>query len=529
MPGNQEQVVVSFPGLNIPASHQKLYNLQKFESKAKSALLQATEKGGRLTLKVQERFPVHIDKQDSTFILSFKRQANTEQGLYTSSKTAESLKNGGSEVAVRANPEQVEDTEPEQELQELNTLFPGMKEDYTGKPISIDVQDADVEHILRLIAEISDFNLIIDQNVGGRISLKLEEVPWDQALDLVLLQKDLGMVKKGNILRIATREKLENEREQRREARKAALEAKKSLEELEPLKTEYIQINYTKASQIESQVSNFLSDRGQISNDPRTNLLIVSDIQDRIDKIRRVIRKLDRPERQVLIEARVVYATDSFSKSLGISWGFAGAEQYKILGTEMSSTLDGFVLNPPAGPETLGFTATGSHIATQAIDFFNLDAQLKLGETQNVARTVSSPRIVTLNNQAANISQGVKIATSGESESGGTTTEYVDATLNLSVTPQITPDDKLILDLNISDDSPASGGDIDTRTAATRLIVDDKETIVLGGVHQVTENDIENSVPGLKDIPLFSWLFKNQSITNTKRELLIFIRTKILE
>ncbi|MBE1423621.1 type IV pilus assembly protein PilQ [Desulfomicrobium macestii] len=415
------------------------------------------------------------------------------------------------------------------EIQELNTLFPGMKERYTGERISIDLQDADVEHVLRLISEISGYNLILDDDISGKISLKLVDIPWDQALDLVLLQRGLGMVIKGNIMRIASTTKLEAERVQLQKAREAAIQAQVSMQNLAPLKTEYMQINYNTAAEFEGKVKTMLTGRGSASSDPRTNILIVTDTEDTLKRVDSFIKKLDRAERQVMIEARLVYATDEFQRSLGVKWGTTystetaenlPSEQWRgnfaSTGLNAINTVNGITLGGTIG-KFLGE------------DLFALDAALQLGEAKNLVKTISSPRILTLNNNRAEIQQGTKLATATESESGGTTTEYEEAVLKISVLPQITPDNKLILDLEISDDSPKSDGrDIDTKQTKTKMMVSDRETIVIGGVQKTTETSGTNQIPGLGDVPGLGWLFKNTYDAKSKAELLIFIQPRIM-
>lgn len=432
---------------------------------------------------------------------------------------------------AKFKPANVEDASADSgnELQEVNTLFPGMKENYTGEKISIDLQDAEVEHVLRLIAEISGYNLILDDEITGKISLRLVDIPWDQALDLVLLQRNLAMVIKGNIMRIGSITKLEAERAQLQKAREAAIQAQASIQNLVPLKTEYLQINYNTAAEFEGKVKTMLTPRGLVSSDPRTNILIVTDTEEALKRIESFIKKLDRAERQVMIEARLVYATDEFQRSLGVKWGTA----YK---TETDENMPNeqwrgnFVSTGLNAINTVnGITLGGTIGKFLGEDLFALDASLQLGETKNLVKTISSPRILTLNNNRAEIQQGTKLATATESESGGTTTEYEEAVLKISVLPQITPDNKLILDLEISDDSPKSDGrDIDTKQTRTKMMVGDRETIVIGGVQKTTESKGVNQIPGLGDVPGLGWLFKNTFDTKTKAELLIFIQPRIL-
>lgn len=432
-------------------------------------------------------------------------------------------------IAAKADAAAGEPVYKESEIQELNTLFPGMKENYTGEKISIDLQNASVEQVLRLISEISGYNLILDDDISGNISLKLVDIPWDQALDLVLLQKNLGMVIKGNIMRIAKVAKLEAERAQLQKAREAAIQAQESMRNLAPLKTEYMQINYNTAAEFEGKVKAMLTGRGSVSSDPRTNILIVTDTEESLNRIDSFIKKLDRAERQVMIEARLVYATDEFQRSLGVKWGTtyqtettANLPNEQWRGNFISTGLN--AINTVNGI-TLGGTI-GKFLGE---DLFALDASLQLGETKNLVKTISSPRILTLNNNRAEIQQGTKLATATESESGGTTTEYEEAVLKISVLPQITPDNKLILDLEISDDSPKSDGrDIDTKSTKTKMMVSDRETIVIGGVQKTTETTGVNQIPALGDVPGLGWLFKNTFDTKSKAELLIFIQPRIL-
>lgn len=413
------------------------------------------------------------------------------------------------------------------EPQDPGTIFPGMKKEYHGTPITLDLQEAKVEHVLRLLSEIAGYNLILDEGVTGTISLKLVDIPWDQALDLILLQKNLGMVKQGNLLRIATLEQLRRENEELQRAREAEARARESLENVLPTRTEFIQINYSTAAEFESKVRELLSPRGKISADSRTNTLIVTDIDPVLQKVQSYIAKLDRPERQVLIEARLVYATDDFQRDIGIKWGATmqdesarDDEQY-----QWDTSASGF--NTPFGTTGLGLAGNIGKILGK--DLWSLDASLRLGETKNLVKTVSSPRIVTLNNNRAEIKQGIKLATSGESESGGTTTEYTDAVLKISVQPQITPDNKLILDVEISDDSPtATGRDIETKSARTKMIVGDRETIVIGGVLKASDRSATEKIPGLGDVPVLGRLFRQDETASSKQELLIFLHPRIL-
>ncbi|MFW6055614.1 MAG: type IV pilus secretin PilQ [Thermodesulfobacteriota bacterium] len=526
-------IKILFPGLGIPPEFEKLYRLHTFRTEVESARLYSGPRGGLLLLRNHSRSPVHIKRNGNRLTLQIASKDGQGEDL-------QSTRPGRTGPAEAEQPTAVAGKGDKQDLIPESRAAPAedAKDKYSGDPISIDLQSAEVEHVLRLLATVGGYNLVLDQQVQGRISLKLDHVPWDQALDIVLEQMGLEKSLQGNVLRILTREQFNQEQQQRLEKIQARKEAEESREQLAPLLTRYIQINYTTASQLEPHLQPFLSERGTLSPDARSNQIIIRDTAAAIQTVKNLVDQLDRPERQVLIEARLVFVSDAFQRSMGIKWGggierTTGSHQFGFFGTAGEISTDpqtqnsGFAVNlPNQGPTTLGIGGFLSKLTGS--DLYTLDAQLQLGESQNQVQTISSPRVVTLNNVRAEMTQGTRIATQAESESGGTTTEFVDATLKLSVLPQITPDRKIILDLDISDDNPA-GDDIETRSARTKLMVDNEETIVIGGVQQLTEREDGSKVPGAGNIPLLGWLFKNKNIQNDKRELLIFIHPTILD
>ncbi len=519
------QIKLLFPNLEIPAEFVKLFNLQEFETSVKSALLQNSPQGGVLELKTRTRSPIHIERSQNKLRLRIANRS-AEKG-----NTPEKDQSEKSVQALRSGPIPEQNQAPDLAgPAEPQTAETGKH--YTGQPISIDLQDAQVEHILRLIEAVAGYSFVLGQDVSGRMSLHLQNVPWDQALDIVLKELNLKKeVQQGNILRIMSYAKYNQEQEQeikesQQRAQKilAQRDKQESKEESAPLMTRYIQVNYTTADELEPQLQSFLTERGKLNSDARTNQLIVHDTATSIKTVQNVVNRLDRPERQVLIEARLVYITDEFQRSMGINWGGSVTNS----GGTSTGSGDLAINLPSAGAATLDIGGLISKVSGS--DLFTLDAQLQLGESQNQVQTISSPRVLTLNNFRADMTQGTKIATQAESESGGTTTEYVEAVLDLSVLPQITPDNKIILDLEISDDSPTEAGDdIETRSATTKLIVDNEETVVIGGVQQLQESGGSDRVPGVSKIPLVGWLFKNKDIQKTKRELLIFIHPKIID
>lgn len=524
LPAGDDRIRILLPNASVPAWYAKLYKLHKFSTEIRSVLLRNGPDGAELLFSVQSRVPMQVLSSPEGVLITLHTSPSSLQPIPA---PADSKNRSGdsAESALKGD---------ENHLQELNTLFPGMKSSYTGSRVSLDFQDADVEHVLRLLAEVSGYNLIIDQGVAGTISLKLKDLPWDHALDLILLQKGLGMVLKGNIMRIATAKKLEEERNQFRRAREAALEAQESLENLAPLETAYIQVNYSTAAELESKVREFLSPRGKVSPDSRTNILIVSDTGTQLDKIRRVLEKLDRPERQVRIEARIVYATDEFKRNLGLKWGgsYDPETAANLAGEQWSNGVEVTALNLPKKAVT-DFSVKGNIAKVLGEDLFKLDMELQLGETTGISKTISSPKVVTLNNKEAEIEQTTQIAYNTLDDASNTITEFKEAPLKLRVTPQITPDNKLLLDIEVNDDtattSPASDEPaIESKRIQTKLIVNDKETIVIGGIQRVTRNNSETRIPGAADVPVLGWLFKNKAREVTKQELLVFIRCEVL-
>ena len=504
------------PGFQAPLSMIRLYRLDDFGSELKSLFLRNTEHGVRLIWSWDREvdFQVSADSQSLTY--RFARAVQTS-GQSSDADTEVS------EVQLAGQPQR---HGLDRNSAEASTIFPGMQEEYTGEIISIDLQNAEVEHVIRLITSITDYNLVLDEDVRGRISLRLVNVPWDQALDLVLIQKNLGMVHRGNIIRITTAQKLEGEREQARRAREAEARARESIKQLEPLEREFIQINYSTATEMLPQIRDFLSERGRVSQDPRTNTLIVQDTPSHIRDVKALIDNLDRPERQVYIEARIVYATEEFRRGLGINWNFMYPEQNAFSPRgNMVSSVDYSSMNFPTLPE-YSATLAGTLERLSGSRIFTLDAQLHLGEAQNQSRTVSAPKIITLNNVRAEIEQGVRIPIQVPDERG-TRTDFEDAVLRLAVQPQITADNRLILDLELTDDSP-SGDGIDTRVTRTKFLIDNGETIVIGGIKRTSAEQREGRIPGLGRMPALGWLFKNQYISDSKNELLIFIRPEIL-
>ncbi len=404
---------------------------------------------------------------------------------------------------------------------------------YSGERLSLNFQDIEVRSVLQLIADFTGINVVVSDTVGGSLTLRLKNVPWDQALDIILKTKGLAMRQTGNVMliapseEIAAREKLE-------------LESQKQIEELEPLYSEFIQINYAKAETIASLLKSpdttLLSERGMVTTDERTNTLLVQDTAAKLVEIRKLVARLDIPVRQVLIESRIVVANNDFSRDLGIKFGmsksnYSGDNFYDIRGTEGSGTIgaSGLLVDlPVASTSSIG-------LALGKVDgSFLLDLELSAMEAEGHGEVISNPRVLTSNQKAAYIETGTEIPYQESTSSGATSTAFKKAVLSLQVTPQITPDDRIFLDLVVNKDSvgeETSDGipTIDTNEVGTQVLVDNGETLVLGGVYEQENRKTVNRVPFFGELPLVDWMFKSTVRTNNKAELLIFVTPKIVK
>ncbi len=402
---------------------------------------------------------------------------------------------------------------------------------FTGEPITMTLKDADIKDVLRTFAGLTNLNIVVDPGVSGSVTVELHDVPWDQALDLILRINGLDYVLENNVLRVAPISKLASEK-------RAAAAYAKEQEAAKPLKVVLKPISYAQASEIMSLLkgdSQLLSERGTIQVDERTNTLIIRDVIDRVDGILRLIDSLDKPTPQVVIEGRIVETTRDFSRQLGINWGFTGvmdAEHGNDTGLKFPNNIntEGRVALE-AGRNGLISMTFGDILNT-----FNLDFTLTAAEKDGVVRIVSSPRVTTQNMERATIRSGLQIPVQTVANNT-VTVQYVDATLRLDVTPQITAEGTVILDVNIKKQEPVLaaselGGQnapIFTRDAQTHLLVRDGGTTVIAGIYQLKDDNSQDRVPGLHKIPILGWLFKNEKTFNRHDELLIFITPRIIK
>ena len=511
------RIVVDFTGARLPEELMKRYDVLDFATPVSTVDATRMGDGARIVVTASGDFEQLAYQTDDTYV-----------------------------VEVKERPKKAIVTEAEKV--------------YTGERLTLNFQDIDVRAVLQLLADTSGQNIVVSDTVKGRVTLRLQNVPWDQALDIVLRTKGLDMRKKDNVILVAPQAEIAARE-------KAELAAQKDIQELAPLRTEFLQVNYAKAGDIAKLLKaggggSLLSARGNVSIDERTNTLLVQDTAEQLEQIRAMVATLDIPVRQVLIESRIVIVSDDFSRDLGVRWGFtrisddlgdlmAVSGSAQATDTIMGSALDNLASNGNPFPVEVPFgnfdrynvnmpvNNPAGRIALAILDFddFLIDLELSAAQAEGTGKIVSAPRVITANQREAVIEQGVEVPYQESASSGATTTQFKKAVLSLKVTPQITPDDRVILDLEVNKDSvgqlvpSATGGfvpSIDTRSITTQVLVNDGQTVVLGGIMETEERDTEKKVPWLGDIPGLGVLFKTTGKSNQRDELLIFVTPKIL-
>lgn len=445
--------------------------------------------------------------------------------------------------------------EVKQMIEDPNKLVQGGRRGYQGEKLSLNFQNIDVRAVLQVIADFTDFNIITSDTVGGSLTLRLKDVPWDQALDIILQAKGLDMRKNGNVIWIAPRDELAAKE-------KLQLESRQQITDLEPVRTETFQLNYHKAKSVFDFLKNkdqtALSKRGSVIVDERTNKLFVTDTPSRLDDVRRLIAEIDIPARQVMIEARIVEAEDNFTKNVGVRLGYHSQTPFSsrnrignvgyAFGGGVADTgfHTGQVASNPdfirdASSVNLPATSIAGKQAGQfsfvlfnsaATRFINLE--LSALEADGKGKIISSPRIVTADQVEALIEQGVELPYQQATSSGATSVSFRKANLALKVKPQITPDGRVNLTVDVNKDSPntqiatGAGVAIDTKHVKTEVLVDNGGTVVIGGIYTQDDRSITTRVPVLGDIPYVGFLFKHNEKRDNKTELLVFITPKII-
>lgn len=422
---------------------------------------------------------------------------------------------------------------------------------YNGEKLSLNFQNIEIRSLLQVIADFTNFNVVTSDTVNGNVTLRLKDVPWDQALDIILQARGLGMRKSGNVLLIAPKDELAAKE-------KLDLESKNAIQSLEPLRTQDFKLNYAKAADVSKGLlgtgagtTKILSNRGSVISETRTNQLFVTDVPAKLDQVQALIAKIDIPVRQVLIEARIVEAVDSFGRSLGVR---LGGRPFTVNGTSNVSIGPTYI-NPPT---TAAAPALGVNYGTTTGDFFNLPAvgqngfsaatfavslfssgatrllnlEISAAEADGRGKIVSSPRIVTADQVRALIEQGTELPYQQATSSGATSIAFRKANLKLEVTPQITPEGSIILNVDVNKDSvgrlTSNGFAIDTKHIQTEVLVENGGTVVIGGIYEQNDREDETKVPFFGDLPGIGNLFKQKTRTATKNELLVFITPKML-
>lgn len=438
-------------------------------------------------------------------------------------------------------------------VEDPTKLIQGSRVGYTGEKLSLNFQNVEVRAVLQVIADFTGFNFITSDTVGGNLTLRLKDVPWDQALDIILQTKGLDMRKNGNVVWIAPRDELATKE-------KLALEAQAQISDIEPVRTESFQLNYQKADAFQKILADkdqrILSKRGSAVIDTRTNTLFVQDTPSRLEQVRALVRKIDVPVRQVMIEARIVEASDKFSRNLGARLGtfdrgfqnLPGKGDNKLtFGGQLAAT--GFFTSQIATPiptfnQTLGVNLPANGILGQSPGVFSLvlfnsalsrflNMEVTALQADGKGKIISSPSVITADQVEATIEQGTEIPYQQATSSGATSVSFKKATLSLKVKPQITPDDNIIMDLNVHKDSvgdlTTAGPSIDTKQITTNVLVQNGGTVIIGGIYTQTQNDTTTKVPVFGDLPYVGFLFRTNAKQDDRNELLIFISPRIMK
>ncbi len=443
--------------------------------------------------------------------------------------------------------------EVKQVVEDPNKLVQGSRRGYQGEKLSLNFQNIDVRAVLQVIADFTDFNIITSDTVGGSLTLRLKDVPWDQALDIILQAKGLDMRKNGNVIWIAPRDELAAKE-------KLQLESRQQITDLEPVRTETFQLNYHKAKSVFDFLKNkeqtVISKRGSVIVDERSNKIFVSDSPSRLEDVRKLIAEIDVPARQVMIEARIVEAEDSFTKNLGARLGFNNYQPNQIFndgakfmaggGLADTGFLTGQITTQPnfftnrLNTNLAASPITGKQAGQFSFVLFNnaatrfLNLEVSALEADGKGKIISSPRVVTADQIEALIEQGVEIPYQQATSSGATSISFRKANLALKVKPQITPDGRVNLTVDINKDSPntqiatGAGVAIDTKHVKTEVLVENGGTVVIGGIYTQDERNITTRVPVLGDLPYVGFLFKHNEKKDNKTELLVFITPKII-
>ena len=559
---SKNTIAVDVKNAFVPKHLQRGLDTKEFESAVEYVQMQNVKAGKlndvRILIKLREEVPFETTKEGKVLFIDIEKPKGVE------GKREPGVPPKKEEVLAEVKKEE-EKPAPEKSLAEPKITEPKVAEKktppaeekavpqpivikreegglpekiYTGRKLSLDFKDADIKNILRLIAEVSNFNVITADDVTGKITMRLVDVPWDQALDIVLQAKGLGKIQVGNVIWVAPRDALKRQEQD-------LLEQKRAKEKLEDLVDDLIPINYATAKDIMPQVKGILSERGDIKVDDRTNTLIVKDIASKIAKVRNLVKALDTKTPQIVIEARIIEATLSFQRELGIKWGFefqktTSKNAYGVGGGISGTTLGTTtreVLNLPAVARSGVPGAVATSGILEAIfsrgALQSLDVAISAHENKGDVKLISSPKIATLDNKEASIEQGLRIPYPKLTTEGTVTTDFIDANLKLTVTPHVTNDGNIKLVIKAKKDAAdftqtvLGVPSIDKKEAITEVLVRDGGVVAIAGIYKINRTDAREGVPLINKIPLLGWLFKREVKEDKREDLLIFISPKI--
>jgi type IV pilus assembly protein PilQ len=471
-------------------------------------------------IELRQPVPYHIEHTDSLILFHFEASSISPKPLDKANLPP--WEKVLSQTIAKTEPVEAAETVEPQKMSVKTGKF-------TGEKIALNFYETDIKNVFRILMDVSGKNFAIDKDVSGKVTLSFDKpVPWDQVLDLVLKMNGLGMVYEGDIIRIATLKTLREEQEERQ----AAIAAKQKLERqektLEPMTTAYIPINYANAKDDVLPHISVTKGRGNVTVDARNNQIIMTDIAEKIRDAKEIVKKIDKVTPQVMIEARIVEATDTFSREIGTQWGISGTRTDSSLGGTLG--FDMSATNPP----TSSLGAIGITFQRLVGNQFQIvDAKLSASESEGNVKIISAPKILTLDNKAAKIKQGLAYPYNKLDADGNTTTEFKDIALELDVTPHITPDDRVTMKIVIKNNEIGAviNNQISftTKEAYTELLVNDGDTIVIGGIRKTRKDLNETGLPYLRKIPVLGWLFKLDARENSTDELLIFITPRVVQ
>ncbi|MCP4673874.1 MAG: type IV pilus secretin PilQ, partial [Desulfobacula sp.] len=533
---NNNKIYLNLYNTIIPDYHKRPIITEYFKSAVASLMpTQAPGDGktARIEIKTREQVPYRIVRGNNN-ILMFFEPSTIEPPEFTKAekKVVSGTQTQLVEKTEKGTDSFVKSSAAIKKKKSMEEEIFGTKKQYTGEKIKLDFYETDIKNVFRILRSVGKLNFAIDKDVEGKVTLTLEDpVPWDQVLDLVLKMNNLGMKKEGNVIRIATLDSLKKEDKLIQDAitaRKKALEQKKSFE---PLITEYIPINYSDAeADVKPHIEQILSeDRGRISVDKRTNMIIITDTQAKVDQAREIIYRLDQVTPQIMIEAKVVEVTKNFSRELGLGLSLTQTrESTPSLGQNADFSV---ALNNPVS--TALNAGSFNFWRILGSNSLSLNAQIAASEVKGDVHVVSSPRILTLDNRKAKIKQGLEYAYLERDDTGGSSVKFKDIDLLLEVTPHVTPDKRIAMNVYLTKndiDSITNGvPSLATNEAETELLVNNNDTIVIGGIVKTTDNKGVTGTPFLSGMPILGRLFRTETDIDKRNELLIFITPTIVQ